>query len=73
MLRTWFTTSPTFRTMLQSQEDKAAEKQEKENDAESEPPKGKRGKKGGGGRKGQSTRFMSEIRTDQTHFQLPSK
>ena len=36
--------------LLQSQEDKAAEKQEKENDPESEPPKGKRGQKGGGGR-----------------------
>ena len=36
--------------LLQAQEDKAAEKAAKENDAESEPPKGKRGQKGGGGR-----------------------
>ena len=45
--------------LLQSQEDKAAEKAAKENDVESEPPKGKRGKKGGGGRNPFALSFMN--------------
>ena len=36
--------------LLQAQEEKEAEKQQKASEPESEPPKGKRGQKGGGGR-----------------------